>query len=151
MLIENVKVPAMDVPYSLPASGFTRNVQLRLEDTVSVKDYGAIGDGTLHPLSERFSTLAAAQAVYPFVTSLTDSLDYAGIQANINDNRDCFIPAGHYYINKTIVMTNSVKVHGETNPNINRNASFLSVTGNFACFNYDARYQSGELERLYIY
>lgn len=146
-LVENIYpvVGAANVTYD------NRTADAALRDRRSCKDYGAIGDGTLHPLSERFSTLAAAQAVYPFVTSLTDSLDYAGIQANINDNRDCFIPAGHYYINKTIVMTNSVKVHGETNPNINRNASFLSVTGNFACFNYDARYQSGELERLYIY
>ncbi|EOT8795441.1 phage head-binding domain-containing protein, partial [Escherichia coli] len=35
---------------------------------ISAKDFGATADGTLHPLSEKFSTLSAAQAVYPFVT-----------------------------------------------------------------------------------
>lgn len=60
MLIENVKVPAMDVPYSLPASGFTRNVQLRLGDTVSVKDYGAKGDGVTDDTAALQAAAAAA-------------------------------------------------------------------------------------------
>ncbi|EPQ4686369.1 hypothetical protein LXC81_002644 [Citrobacter freundii] len=51
---------------------------------VSVFDFGAIGDGTLHPLSERFTTLAMAQIAYPFVTSLTQSIDWAAIQAALN-------------------------------------------------------------------
>lgn len=46
----------------------------------TAKEYGAIGDGTLHPLSERFTTLAAAQAVYPFATALTQSIDAAAIR-----------------------------------------------------------------------
>lgn len=51
---------------------------------VSVFDFGAIGDGTLHPLSERFTTLAMAQIAYPFVTSLTQSIDWAALQAAVN-------------------------------------------------------------------
>lgn len=46
--------------------------------------WGAIGDGTMHPLSEQYATLGAAQAVFPFATALTQSLDWAGHQAAIN-------------------------------------------------------------------
>ncbi|WP_312202973.1 phage tailspike protein [Kosakonia cowanii] len=51
---------------------------------VTPEQFGAIGDGTPHPLSERYSTLAAAQAVYPFVTSLTQTIDWAACQAAEN-------------------------------------------------------------------
>lgn len=46
--------------------------------------YGAIGDGTSHPLSERYATLAAAQVVYPHATALTQTIDWAAIQACSN-------------------------------------------------------------------
>lgn len=48
---------------------------------VTPEQFGAIGDGTVHPLSERYATLAAAQAVYPHVTSLTQTIDWAACQA----------------------------------------------------------------------
>lgn len=51
---------------------------------VTPEQFGAIGDGTVHPLSERYSTLAAAQAVYPFVTALTQTIDWAACQAAEN-------------------------------------------------------------------
>lgn len=51
---------------------------------VTPEQFGAIGDGTVHPLSERYSTLAAAQAVYPFVTALTQTIDWAACQAADN-------------------------------------------------------------------
>src|SRR5262245_44193134 len=38
--------------------------------SINVKSRGAIGDGASHPLSTRFSNLAAARSIYPFVTSL---------------------------------------------------------------------------------
>lgn len=46
--------------------------------------FGAIGDGTAHPLSERYTTLASAQAIYPFVTALTQTIDWAACQAADN-------------------------------------------------------------------
>lgn len=48
------------------------------------KQFGAIGDGASHPLSGRYATLAAAQAVYPFATALTQEIDFCAIQACIN-------------------------------------------------------------------
>lgn len=59
----------------------------KLSERVTPEDFGAIGDGTSHPLSERFSTLAAAQAFYSnsvrWITSLDQEIDYAAIMAAI--------------------------------------------------------------------
>ena len=61
-----------------------RSQHVKNREEASVMDCGAIGDGALHPLSEFYSSLADAQAVYPFVTSLSQSIDYAAIQSAIN-------------------------------------------------------------------
>ncbi|MBW5406788.1 hypothetical protein FNH25_08055 [Morganella morganii] len=85
-------------------------------DILSVKDFGAIGDGELHPLSERYTTLAEANSVYSFVTDLSQSIDYAGIQAAINaaknGNMSVYIPAGGYVVNSTIVADYAPSIHG---------------------------------------
>jgi hypothetical protein len=41
-------------------------------------------DGTSHPLSTYYSTLAAAQALYPHATALTDETDWAALQLAVN-------------------------------------------------------------------
>ncbi|MDU4943880.1 MAG: hypothetical protein E6X23_20470 [Mixta calida] len=51
---------------------------------VTPEQFGAIGDGTAHPLSESYTTLEAAQAVYPHVTSLSQTIDWAACQAADN-------------------------------------------------------------------
>jgi len=53
-------------------------------DLVTPYDFGGIGDGTLHKLSEIYITLASAQTIYPFITSLEQSIDYAALQAWFN-------------------------------------------------------------------
>ena len=64
------------------AGSVPRKIRAKMQDSVNVADFGAIGDGKIRMLSERFgSDLAAAQAEYPFVTSLTQSVDWAGICA----------------------------------------------------------------------
>ena len=82
-----------------------------LSDFVSVKDYGAIGDGTLHILQEwvnagKFDSLAAIQLVYPKATALTDSIDAIAIQQCQDDNqlRCIFAPAGTYMIDRTLFL-----------------------------------------------
>lgn len=93
-----------------------RTSQSKLDDILSVKDFGAIGDGELHQLSERYTTLAEAKSVYPFVTDLSQSIDYAGIQAAINaaknGNMAVYIPAGGYVVNSTIVADYAPSIHG---------------------------------------
>ena len=71
---------------------YNRTLQSKLDEFVSVKDFGAIADGTLHPVQEwtvtgsriYYKDLAAIQADYPHVTSLNDSIDWAAIQKAIN-------------------------------------------------------------------
>ncbi|CTW03411.1 phage tailspike protein [Escherichia coli] len=94
-----------------------RTLQHKLDDILSVKDFGAVGDGLDHPLSEKFSTLSAAQMVYPFVTALTQTQDYAAIQAAINTakfiNAGVFLPSGQYVVNTEIVADYALSLYGE--------------------------------------
>lgn len=79
------------------------------QEIISVSDFGAIGDGTLHKLSEKFNTIEEAKLLYPFVTSLNQSIDYAAVQQGINTattlGRRLFIPAGKYYSSTPITIT----------------------------------------------
>lgn len=82
------------------AGSATRTVHDKMTETISVRDFGAIGDGQVHPLSEKFNSLSDAQAVYPFVTSLSQSQDYAGAQLALlrAGGREIRMPSGKYLI-----------------------------------------------------
>jgi|GEM_PF-5752283 len=85
-----------------------RYQRILLDNELDVWWYGAIGDGTNHPLSERFDTLAEAQALYPHATALTDEIDWAAIQAALNTaKKDAVttairVPRGDYVINQAL-------------------------------------------------
>lgn len=85
--------------------------------SISARQYGAIGNGSDNPLSNFFSSLSECQAVYPFVTSLDQSIDYAGIQSAINEGKRTksavFIPSGVYVVNKTLVVDYAASIYGE--------------------------------------
>lgn len=66
------------------AGAVLRTVQSKNADILNVHDFGAVADGTSHPLSERFTTLASAQEVYPHAQALTDEIDWAALQAGAN-------------------------------------------------------------------
>lgn len=101
-------------------------------ERVSVHDFGAIGDGTLHTVAEwipsRFTNLAAIKVVYPHVTALTDSIDWAAIQACINyvktlphhanvDASGAFVEGAKgaiYCINKQVDMEVNADFSGNT-------------------------------------
>ncbi len=92
---------------------------------VSVFDYGAIGDGVSRALSTKYATLGDAQAVYPFVTSLTQEIDFCAIQRAIDIaapwvwqgstratelsgvTGTVYIPAGKYRLGKSKLRFNS--------------------------------------------
>lgn len=76
---------------ALVPSAQTRTLLGKGRDTISVKDFGAIGDGESHMLSERYATLANAQIDYPFVSSLSQEIDWAACQAALNA-----FPAGSF-------------------------------------------------------
>ncbi|HCT9107685.1 TPA: hypothetical protein OUB95_001204 [Proteus mirabilis] len=69
---------------------------------VTPEQFGAIGDGVYHPLSERFDSLSEAQETYPHVTSLDQSIDWAACQAADNYARGvsevrCIRPANYHF------------------------------------------------------
>lgn len=98
-----------------------RTVADRLNDTINVKDYGAIGDGNSHPLSERYATLLQAQTDYPHAVALTDEIDWAAAQAAINaastysagQNVAVYFPFGTFRVNRTLrVLRSRVVLRG---------------------------------------
>ena len=98
-----------------------RSITQRLEDYISAKDFGAFGDGTFHPLSERFSSIASAQAFYPNVpiTALTNGLDWAAAwQADYvasQTQKKVFFPAGRYPFDRTCLKTTTWVGEGVAN------------------------------------
>ena len=113
-----------------------RTVSSKLMETISVLDFGAIGDGTYHPLSERFSSLSAAQAFYTSVpiTSLDDSQDWAAswaadVFAAANGKR-VYFPAGHYRFNRYLLHKASLLGEGnETKVKPDGRGSLISNYG----------------------
>lgn len=103
------------------AGSYLRTAAAFMGDRINVKNFGAIGDGGSHPLSTRYATLAAAQADYPFVTVLTDEIDWAAAQAAVNSitvgqafTRTVFFPTGAYMLNRTIdCLSRNVALVGE--------------------------------------
>lgn len=80
--------------------GAVRTVADNITDFVNVKNFGAIGDGQYHPLSERFSTLAMAQVAYPCATSLDQSIDWAAFQVMSDLGISvAYAPKGVYFVN----------------------------------------------------
>lgn len=76
----------------------------------------SIGDGASHPLSGSFPTLAAAQAVYPHATALTDELAWAAIMSAIAaapSGARVYLPRGYYQIGDgTIAVTKNLTLGG---------------------------------------
>lgn len=70
--------------FPLTEGGAGRSLAERLGERLSVKDFGAIGDGRRHPLSGHYATLEAARADYPFAEDLADEIDWAASQAAVN-------------------------------------------------------------------
>lgn len=92
----------------------SRTVGARLGDIANPMDYGAIADGTVHLLSERYASLPLAQVDYPFATSLTQSIDWAAIQAALNAGTgSVYFPAGHYRPNQGNTRTTNVSYMGD--------------------------------------
>ncbi len=88
-------------------------------DYVTPEMFGALGgvnttgtQGLSKPLSNYYSTLAAAQVDYPFVSALTDELDWAGFQACLNalsknqQSATTNFSSGAIKLSRTVYMVN---------------------------------------------
>nr|DAU29055.1 MAG TPA: tailspike protein [Caudoviricetes sp.] len=136
---------------SVLAGAVGRTLHSKVSDAVSIYDFGATWDGDIHPLSEKFSTLTAAQMVYPFVTSLDQSTDYAAIQAACNSKKTVLIPKGTGFVNSTIYFNNSVRIVGENTDGINRAQSFISVDGDISLFALAQGSSSGGTKMIQLF
>lgn len=88
-LANNVSVvDAALITYTPPGvQGFSRSLQAKLGlDAPMLEDYGGINDGASHPLSTRYATLPAAQAIYPNAVALTDEIDGTVFQWFLNSS-----------------------------------------------------------------
>ncbi|MGV6225936.1 phage tailspike protein, partial [Escherichia coli] len=106
---------------------------------VTPEQFGAIGDGIAHPLSERYATLAAAQAVYPFVTSLTQTIDWAACQAAENYARGktavrCPFYAKYHLGNDYLKLGEKSKWYGNDMPSLDRECTTFIREGNSGTF-----------------
>lgn len=106
---------------------------------VTPEQFGAIGDGTPHPLSERYATLAAAQAVYPFVTSLTQTIDWSACQAAENYARGkcpvrCPFYAKYHLGNDYLKLGEKSKWYGNDMPSLDRECTTFIREGNSGTF-----------------
>lgn len=93
-----------------------RTVADSIADMVNIKDgkYGAIGDGVYRPVSDwylfgsavyrGYADFAEVQANYPFVTSPTQSIDWAATQKAVMTGERCYAPAGKYMVSDTILI-----------------------------------------------
>ncbi len=115
--------------------------------TITPQQFGAVGDGKTHPLSSVYASLAAAQAVYPFATSLTDEIDACAFQAAMDwflsqnpatqagqnwSNGALYVPTGVYLINREIVSyVFNLRIYGDKAglPEFANNATKLVWTG----------------------
>lgn len=83
---------------------------------VSTDRYGAFADGASHPLSSKFASLAAAQAVYPFATALTQEIDWCAATAAlkaimaVNGGKIIFHRGTHVFGNDTLDVSNAWNV-----------------------------------------
>lgn len=112
------------VSSSVTSTGSTtaRTLADRFAERRHVKDYGAVWDGATHPLSGYFSTLAAAQVVYPHAVALTDEIDWAATQAAINDlpvnGGTVEVPIGTGLFNRVLNIGDGTSLLASTRQNI---------------------------------
>lgn len=109
--VGGIKVARKDgVGTSVTATGSTtaRTLADRFAASKDVRDFGAVWDGSSHPLSGYYATLAAAQAVYPHATALTNEIDWAATQAAVNalgvQGGDVVLPQGVGLFDQTLVL-----------------------------------------------
>lgn len=106
------------------------NIQQNISH-VTPEQFGAIGDGTLHPLSERFSTIADAQIVYPHATSLSQSIDWAAMQSALNSSYHTLDTSnGNYVVNSNLTRSESLHWIGGSGKKVQMvNNSFILLSG----------------------
>lgn len=126
--------------YEIGSKYLNKTVGKKLNLFLSPWDFGAVADGTLHALSEKYASLALAQEDYPFVTSLTQSIDYAAIQKCVNEMVTRGAAGmtmggrGRFCVNETVQVNKTGSVN-EANKYIDFSGAEILSYGGAAIFN----------------
>lgn len=107
------------------AGAIKRTSQAKQAEHMTPEDFGAVGDDTDHLVSEwlvggtrdrGYANLAAIQVDFPHVTALTDQIDWAAMQAAINNAAGAagkvVYLSGKYRVNRGLVLTPGVDLRG---------------------------------------
>lgn len=109
-----------------------RTLANRFAASRDVRDFGAVWDGSSHPLSGYYATLGAAQAVYPHATALTNEIDWAATQAAVNaldvTGGEVVMPSGTGLFDQALVLGNGTSTSKSTRVGI-RLRSIAGVSG----------------------
>ena len=117
VLTPNIAAQATGALVSRPIPSFLR-------EPIHVKNFGAIGDGSSHPLSSitQFAgeitsgwTLAQWQAIFPLAQSLSDEIDLLAFEyaaANLEAGSKLYIGSSNYVFNRTLNIPNSIMIEG---------------------------------------
>ena len=76
-------------------------------ELVTPYDFGAIGDGVYHKLSEKYATLADAKKKYPTAQSLDDSIDLCALESFFDHCHDNLVNANitlNAYVNRPLYV-----------------------------------------------
>lgn len=92
------------VGYRQSPNAMARMLSDRLRESVSVTDFGALGDGVN-------DDTAAIQRAVDYVESRADLT--SGSNSPANGPQNLFFPAGHYRITDRILITRSMSVYGD--------------------------------------
>lgn len=102
-----------DGGYSTLVNGDGLRIKRREINPTNPKVLGAIGDGNSHPLSTVYSSLTAAQAVFPRATSLSEEIDGHAIQRLLDLVDVCTVPKGAYLCSLSIEITRRQHLRGD--------------------------------------
>ena len=82
---------------------------------ITPQDFGAVGDGSSHPASTLYATLADAQAVYPRIQALTEELDGLAIQKALDLGISLYLQQGVYRCSTPLeCTTEGQQIRGES-------------------------------------
>lgn len=103
-------------------NGKLRTGLSKLNDSVNVRDFGAICDGVSRPLSTKYASLSLAQADFPSAQSLTDELDSVAIQL-------CFdsIPAYSEVVIRGVPVSNKPIYLNKSGVKVNATGAVLKI------------------------
>lgn len=108
--------------------------------TTTVKHFGALGDGSQTLLSNLYSTIAQAQVQYAHATSLSQSLDWAAIQAAAYWERDnsAYTPPTHTILGQEASSNYKLEFNPRSTYYINDSLDFTGLEYAFSTYTIQA-------------